>query len=78
MVCLVVSLIVVEDVDALCDLEVDGADAGEQHRLDEHSILDLNLPLVEGEGDVLEHADILFWDADGDDAAHGVGLVGRR
>jgi hypothetical protein len=27
---------------------------------------------------VLEHADILFGDADGDDAAHRVGLVGRR
>ena len=78
MVCFVVSLIVVEDVDALCDLEVDGADAGQQNRLDEHSILDLDLPLVEAEGDVLEHADILFRDADGDDAAHGVGLVGRR
>ena len=75
---MVVSLIFVEDVDALGDLEVDGADAGQQNRLDEHSILDLNLLLVEGEGDVLEHADILFGDADGDDAAHGVGLVGRR
>lgn len=78
MVCFGVSLIVVEDVDALCDLEVDGADAGEQHRLDEHSILDLQLTLLEGEGDMLEHADILFGDADGDDAAHGVGLVGLK
>ena len=78
MVCFGVSLIVVEDIDALGDLEVDGADAGQQNRLDEHSILDLDLPLVEGEGDMLEHADILFGDADGDDAAHWVGLVGRR
>lgn len=78
MVCFGVSLIVVEDVDALGDLEVDGADASQQNRLNKHSILDLDLPLVEGEGDMLEHADILFGDADGDDAAHGVGLVGLK
>ena len=60
MVCFGVSLIVVEDVDALCDLEVDGADAGEQHRLQQHVVFHFDAAVLKLQVDILQHADVFF------------------